>query len=132
SDLRRDDEQDVVLGGELVDGLAQRVGAVGRAAAEAEVGDVGALGGGPLHAGDDRRVGAAAERVAHLPAHQPGARRHPGVLPAGGGAAAGDRAGHVGAVAVLVAGVGVGGEVLGGDHLAGQVRVGVVDAGVED
>jgi hypothetical protein len=128
----RDHEQGPVAGGEPVDGLAHGVGAVGRPAAQAHVGDPRVLLGRPLHPGDDARLAAEAGVVEHLAVEQAGAEGDALALAAGLGAGAGDDRGDVGAVAEVVGGgVGVG-EVGRGHHLAaGQVRVGGVDAGVE-
>ncbi len=118
------DHEQGAAGAELVDGRAHRVGAVGRAAAEAHVDHLGATVDGPLHAGDDARLVAAAGVVEDLADQQLRARCD---------TAAADRDGRdVGAVPEVVGGVAAAAEVLRGGDPAGQVGVRGVDAGVED
>ncbi len=134
-----DHEQRLGVLGDALGGDGHRVGAVGGfGAAEGHRHHVGAGVGGPLHAGDDLRVGAGAAVVEDLADQQPGLFGDAALGAAGGLAGAGDLGGDEGAVAdgvvdVLVGGAGVGaGEVAAGVDLSGQVGVLVVDAGVED
>ena len=120
-------------GGQLVDRLRQRVGAVVGVAAEAHADDVGALVDGPLHAREDPGVLAVAGVGEHLADDQVRAGRDALAQPAGRGAVAGDGRRDVRAVAVAVDVGVVGREVRRADHEAGrEVGVRRVDAGVED
>ncbi len=128
----RNHEQGAGLRGDVVDRLAERVGAVGGLAAEAHVHDLRAFGGGPLHPGDDPGVVAVPVVAEHLADQQVGLRRHalPGAARARAGT--GDGRGDVRAVAEVVLGAGrAAGEVLALLDLAVQVRVRRVDAGVQ-
>src|SRR5690606_13321822 len=119
-----DHEQDVVLVSEPVYRLAHRVGPVGGRPTEAHVDHIGALRGGPLHAGDDVGLEPVAVVIEYLGVDQLNPRRHPDVCPVRGGPGAGDDPGHVGAVAVpVIGGVGELREVTLRHHLADQVRV---------
>ena len=100
----RDGEQDALLGGELVDRRLHRVDLGGVRAAQAQVDDVGALLGRPLHAGDDAGVVAVARVVEDLAVEELRAGRDALVLAAGLGAGAGRDGRDVRAVADLVAG----------------------------
>ena len=128
-----DREEDALLGGELVDRRLHRVDLGGVAAAEAEVDDVGALLGGPLHAGDDAGVVAVAVVVEHLAVEELRAGRDALVLarrtwrrcrPRWTRRACRGRTGRRCRRTVE--------KFLVGDHLALEVRVGRVDAGVQD
>ena len=92
----------------------------------------GALRGGPLHPGDDPRLDAAAVVVEHLAVEQRGLRGDALVLAAGRRAGAGRDARHVGAVAVVVAGVRCSRRSSADVDPAGEVGVAGVDAGVQD
>ncbi len=86
--------------------------------------------GDPLAGGHERAEGGVAVAVERLGHHHLRAGGHPDGCAAGGAADHGpDR---VGAVAVVVVGLGAaGGEIAPGDHLAGQVGVAGVDAAVD-
>ena len=128
----RDDEQRSGLLAEPVHRLAERVGAVGGAAAQAHADDLGVLvPGGPLHARQDPGVLTAAVVVQHLADVQPGARGDALLLAAGRGPGAGDGRGDVGPVALPVGDVLPRHETLGGHDAAGEVRVRGVDPGVQ-
>ena len=64
---------------QLVECQAERIGAVGEIATQADVDDIGALGDRPLHPGDYPRLQTKAELVEHLPVEQRRPGRHPGV-----------------------------------------------------
>ncbi len=128
----RHHEQGAAGAAEFVDGEAHRVGAVAHLVrAQAHVDDLGALGGGPLHAVDDLRLGSVAVVPEDLADQQVGARCHPLAGAAGRGAGPADGGGDVGAVAEDVTGPGTAREVLRLADASGQVRMGLIDTGVE-
>ncbi|GAA3082678.1 hypothetical protein GCM10020254_28850 [Streptomyces goshikiensis] len=127
-----DGEEHALVGAEFADGRFERVDLGGVGAAEAEVDDVGALGDGPFHAGEDAGVVAGAVVVEDLAVQEFRAGRDALERAGRAGARTGGDGGDVRAVAEVVPGVRGGGEVLFGDDLAGEVGVGGVDAGVED
>ncbi|MGX1267424.1 hypothetical protein RKD18_000618 [Streptomyces phaeoluteigriseus] len=130
---RRDGEQCACLGAQPVDGLAQRVAAVGGSGAEAHADDLGVLvAGGPFHAGQHPGLPAAAVSGEDLADVQAGAGRDALLLAVGGGAGTGDGRGDVRSVAVAVLDVLVGHEARARGHLADQVGVAGVHAGVQD
>lgn len=126
-----DHEERAGLRGQRLDGRLQRVD-VGRVrTAQTHVDHVGVLvDGGPLHAGQDRRV-RAAEVLADLAVEKRGVRCDAPILAARGSATAGDDRGDVGAVANCVTGIGGLGEVVRLGDPARQVGVVGVDAGVQ-
>lgn len=126
-----DHEERAGLGGQVVHRLAHRVGAVGRVATEAHADHLRTGVGGPLHARDDGRAEAGATVVEHLADQQLRTRGDALASPVGRRPAAGDGGGHVGAVAVPVAGAAAAGEVLRLGDPTGQVGMGGVDTGVE-
>ena len=129
---RRDDEERPGLGRQVVHRGFERVDTGGVDAAEAHADDLGVhLGGRPLHAGEDRRPGAAV-LAADLALGQLRAGCHALAQPAGGRSAARDGRGHVGAVSDVVVHRALADEVGGSDDRA--LEVGVVDvvAGVEN
>ncbi len=130
-----DDEQGAGLAAQPVDGLAQRVAAVGGGRrTEAHVDHLGAAAGSPLHPSDDLVARPRAARVEHLADHQVGAGCDAGPQAVGALAATADGRRHVGAVAVVVAcrGLALGaGKVSGLRYASLEVRVFGVVAGVE-
>ncbi len=130
----RDDEQRARLGAELVDGLAEGVGSVGRPRlAETHVDDLGVLvDRGPFHAGQDPGGLSGAGVVQHLGDVEAGTGGD-ALLPAvGGRAGAGDDGRDMCAVAEVVVGVLARYETLPARDAVHEVGVSRVDAGVED